>query len=163
VTEGRRGEFASFAAFADPALRERIPDPQARETFERSRLDWSDLQRPAHASTLRLYQRLIGLRATSPALRTTARGSFDARALDGETLLIERRDGTERLWIVIRLGGAGTIAVPAAHGAHVMLTTEDQDVAPDAQPMQITLGENTAEVRFARPGAVLLRGSGFAP
>ena len=29
VTEGRRNEFASFAAFSDPARRDRIPDPSA--------------------------------------------------------------------------------------------------------------------------------------
>ncbi|AIT06631.1 malto-oligosyltrehalose trehalohydrolase [Sphingomonas taxi] len=36
VREGRRKEFAKFDAFADPAARERIPDPNAPETFERS-------------------------------------------------------------------------------------------------------------------------------
>jgi maltooligosyltrehalose trehalohydrolase len=162
VTEGRREEFASFAAFADSALREGIPDPQARDTFERSRLDWRDLERPAHASTLRLYQRLLGLRATSAALRNAARGSFDAQALDDETLLIERRDGAERLWIVIRFAGQGTVTVPAPPAAHVMLTTEDPDLAPDLQPIQITPGDKTVEVGFSRPGALLLRGSGFA-
>ncbi|MGI8926806.1 MAG: malto-oligosyltrehalose trehalohydrolase, partial [Tepidiformaceae bacterium] len=39
VTEGRRTEFAAFAAFSDPRARERIPDPQAAETFLRSKLD----------------------------------------------------------------------------------------------------------------------------
>src|SRR3954451_14226581 len=37
VREGRRKEFASFAAFSDPARRAQIPDPNAAETFERSR------------------------------------------------------------------------------------------------------------------------------
>ena len=37
VREGRRSEFASFAAFSDPARRAQIPDPNAAETFERSR------------------------------------------------------------------------------------------------------------------------------
>ena len=36
VREGRRNEFADFAAFRDPALRERIPDPNALATFEQS-------------------------------------------------------------------------------------------------------------------------------
>jgi maltooligosyltrehalose trehalohydrolase len=36
VRDGRRKEFAKFAAFADPAARERIPDPNADETFRRS-------------------------------------------------------------------------------------------------------------------------------
>ncbi|MGI4858686.1 MAG: malto-oligosyltrehalose trehalohydrolase [Janthinobacterium lividum] len=37
VREGRRKEFAKFAAFNDEARREEIPDPNAENTFERSR------------------------------------------------------------------------------------------------------------------------------
>ncbi|MGI4983250.1 MAG: DUF3459 domain-containing protein, partial [Janthinobacterium lividum] len=37
VREGRRKEFAKFAAFNDEARREEIPDPNAESTFERSR------------------------------------------------------------------------------------------------------------------------------
>ncbi|MFC7513825.1 malto-oligosyltrehalose trehalohydrolase [Herbaspirillum sp. GCM10030257] len=33
VRNGRREEFARFNAFSDPALRERIPDPNAEQTF----------------------------------------------------------------------------------------------------------------------------------
>ncbi|MFK2900664.1 malto-oligosyltrehalose trehalohydrolase [Dyella jejuensis] len=36
VREGRREEFAHFSGFADPARRERIPDPNALETFAAS-------------------------------------------------------------------------------------------------------------------------------
>jgi malto-oligosyltrehalose trehalohydrolase len=36
VREGRRKEFAKFPAFADPAVRDNIPDPNAAETFEAS-------------------------------------------------------------------------------------------------------------------------------
>ncbi len=38
VREGRRGEFATAGAFADPAMRERIPDPNHPDTFEQSRI-----------------------------------------------------------------------------------------------------------------------------
>ncbi len=37
VREGRRKEFAKFPEFSDPDRREGIPDPNAAETFERSR------------------------------------------------------------------------------------------------------------------------------
>jgi len=36
VREGRRNEFAHFAAFSDPARREKIPDPNAASTFTNS-------------------------------------------------------------------------------------------------------------------------------
>ena len=50
--DGRRAEFAAFAAFA-----EEIPDPQAEQTF----LD-SKLSRQADAATAALYRALIALR-----------------------------------------------------------------------------------------------------
>ncbi len=156
ITSGRREEFASFAAFADPAQRMRIPDPQAVDTFEQSRLRWHELQCADHASMLRLYQRLLGLRTTAPPLRASSRASFEARALDAETVLITRHDGEEHLWIAIRLGGAGTAMVPGAARPHVLLTTEDEDLSPDPQPIAIgSSGEHT-EVRFNRPGAIIL-------
>ena len=43
----------------DAAARERIPDPGARETFQRSRLRWGDLQREGHREWLAYYRRLL--------------------------------------------------------------------------------------------------------
>jgi maltooligosyltrehalose trehalohydrolase len=157
ITAGRRAEFASFAAFADPALRERIPDPQALDTFERSRLPWSELEVPEHASMLRLYQRLIGLRATAAPLRAAARESFQARALDEETIVVERYGERERLWAVVRLGGSGAVSVANAGGARILFTTEDADVAVDPKPITVAMRDGNAAIQFARPGAILLQ------
>ncbi|MFZ0257738.1 MAG: malto-oligosyltrehalose trehalohydrolase [Gammaproteobacteria bacterium] len=62
ITEGRRREFAAFPEFSDPAARERIPDPMASETFNRSRLDWSDLKQPPHDKWLTFHRELLALR-----------------------------------------------------------------------------------------------------
>ena len=62
VANGRRSEFERFARFSDPGVRAAIPDPGAVETFARSKLDWSSLDRPAHARWLELYRRLLSLR-----------------------------------------------------------------------------------------------------
>lgn len=62
VTEGRRREFARFEQFADPKVRETIPDPNARDTFERSKLDWNDIRTPLHNDWLAFYRRLLTLR-----------------------------------------------------------------------------------------------------
>jgi malto-oligosyltrehalose trehalohydrolase len=40
VRQGRRAEFARFPEFADPAQRDKIPDPQAEATFLSAKLDW---------------------------------------------------------------------------------------------------------------------------
>ena len=63
VSEGRRREFARFPEFADPATRERIPDPQAPSTFERSTLDWSHAGAAVHKDWLAFHQTLLALRA----------------------------------------------------------------------------------------------------
>ena len=57
VREGRRAEFAAHGwAEAD------VPDPQDPATFDRSKLDWSEPGRGAHARLLAWYRDLIRLR-----------------------------------------------------------------------------------------------------
>ncbi len=58
VREGRRKEFAKFAAFADPAAREAIPDPNALATFERSRAEPG----PDAERWRQLYRDLLAIR-----------------------------------------------------------------------------------------------------
>ena len=58
VRKGRREEFARFAAFKDPKVRERIPDPLAESTFQSSVLDWS---RADHVWLMH-YKQLLTLR-----------------------------------------------------------------------------------------------------
>ncbi len=71
VRDGRRREFAKFAAFADESARAAIPDPNARETFEASVAEpgpdadaWRDLYRTLIAVRQRaIIPRLSGTRA----------------------------------------------------------------------------------------------------
>jgi maltooligosyltrehalose trehalohydrolase len=62
VAAGRRNEFAHFARFQDPALRNQIPDPNAPESFAASQLDWSALARPDARNWLDFYRKLLALR-----------------------------------------------------------------------------------------------------
>jgi maltooligosyltrehalose trehalohydrolase len=64
VRRGRRDEFAAHGWD-----RADVPDPQARATFERSKLDWSEVDREPHARLLRWYADLIRLRRVRPDLR----------------------------------------------------------------------------------------------
>jgi maltooligosyltrehalose trehalohydrolase len=57
VREGRRREFAPFVDAAGE-----VPDPQARETFERSKLNWEERERGEPAEMLAWYRNLIKLR-----------------------------------------------------------------------------------------------------
>jgi maltooligosyltrehalose trehalohydrolase len=90
VTQGRREEFGKFSAFADPRQREAIPDPQAAATFERSKLNWAEVDDAPHAGTLALYRELLTLRASEPALVAKGRDSFAVAALSEGALAIRR-------------------------------------------------------------------------
>jgi maltooligosyltrehalose trehalohydrolase len=87
VTEGRRNEFARFAAFADPAARDRIPDPNAEATFQASTLRWDGRQSPAGRHRLGLVAELLAVRREHlqpllPQLRQGGRWQADGRTID---------------------------------------------------------------------------------
>lgn len=63
IREGRRNEFASFAAFADEQRREQIPDPNARQTYLSCQLDHSDRERSPHREWLDYTRELLRVRA----------------------------------------------------------------------------------------------------
>jgi len=165
VTEGRRREFRHFLAFVDPDAREKIPDPQAVETFQASRLDWTESRREPHASLIRLHRALLALRRDEPVLQTNLAEKHEAVALDDDTLLLRRWDGDSQFLVLACLRGAGTIdlhtredvSLPDSMRWQVVLTTEDAGYATDAMPPEIDLSGSRPVVRFARPAAVLLK------
>ncbi|WP_304615751.1 malto-oligosyltrehalose trehalohydrolase [Paracoccus sp. (in: a-proteobacteria)] len=62
VREGRRREFAGFAAFEAEATRDAIPDPNAPQTFEASRIDWNRAASPEGRDWLAFVRGLLDLR-----------------------------------------------------------------------------------------------------
>ncbi|KYF93686.1 malto-oligosyltrehalose trehalohydrolase [Sorangium cellulosum] len=102
VTEGRRREFQYFTSFGGAE----VPDPQDPRTFQRSKLDWTERQRPEHAGVLAWYRELLGLRASHPALRSRARDAFSAEALSPDAVRIERRGGETAVVALVALRGA---------------------------------------------------------
>jgi malto-oligosyltrehalose trehalohydrolase len=62
VTEGRRQEFARFAAFADPEARQSIPDPNDPETFNRSKIDWAGSREPPQREWIDFHRKLLEVR-----------------------------------------------------------------------------------------------------
>ncbi len=93
VTEGRREEFASFPEFADPETRERIPDPGAGETFERSVLDWDGAGE--HRNWLEFYKELLRLRREEivPRLKDLPGERSWGRVIGGQGLRAQWRLG----------------------------------------------------------------------
>ncbi|HXW91545.1 MAG TPA: malto-oligosyltrehalose trehalohydrolase [Terriglobales bacterium] len=62
VTTGRRKEFTRFSQFSSIEKRDRIPDPNAEESFRRSKLNWSILANESNSSCLQLYRKLLSTR-----------------------------------------------------------------------------------------------------
>ena len=62
VRKGRKAEFSEFHAQGE------APDPQAPETFLKSKLQWNLLNTGIHETMYRYYQTLISIRKKEPAL-----------------------------------------------------------------------------------------------
>jgi maltooligosyltrehalose trehalohydrolase len=71
VRAGRRDEFSRFPEFADPALRDKIPDPLAESTFRAAKLDWTRIDR-GHLGHYRalLKARRISITPLLPHIRS---------------------------------------------------------------------------------------------
>ena len=116
VRKGRRAEFADFGW--DPGS---IPDPQAVETFERSRLDWRERELQPHAEVLGWYRRLVDLRRRVPALRDgrMARVRYDDRE---RWIQVERGPVT----VAANVGGeARRVPLPEGWTGEVLLASTD--------------------------------------
>jgi maltooligosyltrehalose trehalohydrolase len=111
VTRGRRQEFANFGWGAGE-----VPDPQDRQTFARSRLDWREPEQDEHAALLGWYRRLIALRREVPALSDPRleRTAVDCDEVAG-WLVVRRGPVT----VAANLGGAPA-ALPTPAGTRLL-------------------------------------------
>jgi len=86
VRKGRREEFDDFDwSGGEP------PDPHDEETFRRSRLNWSLLERKEHAALRELYRTLLALRRDTPSLRNLDLSAVQTHADDERAVLLMRR------------------------------------------------------------------------
>src|SRR5204863_4924646 len=97
AADGRRAEFAAHGWGAAD-----IPDPQDPATFRRSKLDWSELDRPPHRELLAWYTELIALRRARPELTDPRLDRVQADFDEDARWLLVRRG---RLRIAANLGG----------------------------------------------------------
>ncbi len=121
ITDGRRSEFEKFAAFADADKRDRIPDPNAIETFERSRLRWEDRLHAPHREWLSYVRELLQLRAEHIAARIPSlQPGVATYEVNGACLHVKWPTArTESLHLQANLSDLPCEAV-ALHNAHVI-------------------------------------------
>jgi maltooligosyltrehalose trehalohydrolase len=140
ISAGRREEFRSFRAFADPQARAQIPDPQAESTFLASKLVWNEREQGEHAAVLQLYRTLLALRRTDPVMHAGSRKELSARAV-GDVLIVERWNAAGRRCLVLNLSSA---PVPYAElslsqaaggeGVDVLFSSDECSERRDAVP-----------------------------
>ncbi|MFW6216042.1 MAG: malto-oligosyltrehalose trehalohydrolase, partial [Alkalispirochaetaceae bacterium] len=100
VRQGRRREFAGFSAFEDESARARIPDPNDRETFRKSRIDWERRETEAGRRRIEFIRSLLEARKSrlEPLLSGISAGSFEGEA-DG-AMRVRWPLGEGRFWAV---------------------------------------------------------------
>ena len=111
VRRGRHREFSAFGWEPDT-----IPDPQAVETFERSKLIWHELTQEPHRSLVQWYRELIGLRRSMPALTD---GRLDRVVVDFDE---------ERKWLRVERGNV-TVACNLSDAPRTIALREGVDRA----------------------------------
>ena len=131
VREGRRREFAHFAAFADPAKRETIPDPNSHATFAASRAPIEDAAHGDGAQWAAWFQALLGVRR-----QWLVPGLAQARALRASVLADGAVTATWELpgglWHIAFNVGAEAVPLPPLRGrvAHAENVTADAQTLP---------------------------------
>jgi maltooligosyltrehalose trehalohydrolase len=112
VREGRREEFKSFSWKEEP------PDPQAVETFLKSKINWEKREKDNHKVLLRFYKNLIKLRREIPALSNLSKENLDVCGIeDKRVLLIKRwKDESEVFCIFNYNNNDAKIIIPLIKG-----------------------------------------------
>ncbi|MEX0836382.1 MAG: malto-oligosyltrehalose trehalohydrolase, partial [Nitriliruptor sp.] len=152
VRTGRRREFAYFADQGE------APDPQAVETFERSKVDWSLRAAGDHATLLEVYRELLRWRRELPAITDPMAGEAEPTVHGPHTLAFTRgvpgRPETDILVVV----HTGDDPVRFTHPGGFELLLDTADPAHDGPGgTVVTVDEARTEVAIGGPASLLLR------
>lgn len=126
VREGRRREFAGFAAFADAEQRQRIPDPNARSTFEASRVALPAADDAQAADHLAVFTTLLSLRRRYLQPGLAHARPLGARVLGPGAVQAGWQLPDGQWWIALNVGEAA-LGHELPDGA---LVWQQQDAAP---------------------------------
>ena len=100
VSQGRVEFLSQFQGIATPEMQAYLPDPADPETFERSKLDFSE--REQHAEMYQLHRDLLQLRREDAVFRAQRRGGVDGAVLGPEAFVLRffGENGQDRLLLV---------------------------------------------------------------
>ena len=114
VSDGRKREFAAFGWDPDS-----IPDPETRETFLRSKLNWVEAGEAGHARMQSWYRDLIRLRRSIPALNNGEPGNTRVAFDETERWLIVWRGDVSVLCNL----GVGDRELPISNDSRLLLAS----------------------------------------
>lgn len=135
VSNGRRDEFAHFAAFADESARARIPDPNDESTCRTCTLRWAERGDGAHAERLALVRRLLALRHEHLVPRLVPPQGGGSYRFDGGLLHVDWPLGDGSQWhLVANLTDTSVagISPPEGQVIHLKNVTENNQWLPGA-------------------------------
>ena len=139
VRKGRREEFASFPEFRDPEQRERIPDPQTKETFLAAKLDWKQIEQEVHRDWLAWYKHVLSVRKkiVVPLLSRICghAGSYDVLG-SGAVVVRWKLDGGGKIVLAANLSDDSTDGFPSSQG-HVFWNEGTEPTASHFRPWSV--------------------------
>ena len=119
VREGRAEEFAAFGWNEEP------PDPQAQETFERSRLNHGLREEGRHAILHSFYKELIRLRKSVPALARLSKSAVEVALFEEKRALRVQR-GKDVVIVLSFAYKARTVPLPEGDWTMVLDSADER-------------------------------------
>jgi maltooligosyltrehalose trehalohydrolase len=112
VRRGRQENFSSFAWKGE------LPDPQAEETFMRSRISLDLCRHGQHGLLFSFYRKLIRLRRETPAFKDPSTGRLEVHPQKEKQVILLRSRSDEEKYLVIYSFGekVNTILLPVDSG-----------------------------------------------
>lgn len=153
VRRGRSEEFASFSWKGE------APDPQAEETFLRSKLRHELKAREPHRSLLALYREFLRLRRSVPALARLDRDGLEMASDEAKRLLwVRRKAGESQAVLALHFGKKEALASsPLGQGTwSKVLDSADRKWAGPGSPTPESLKGGAGGTIPLPPSAALL-------
>jgi maltooligosyltrehalose trehalohydrolase len=134
VAKGRREFLRQFPTLKTKEMQKRVPDPSARETFERCKLDWNEAEE--NPTIVALHRDLMQLRQSLPLLADQRADLMHGCVLSPEAFALRWISGTtDDLLLLINLGSdvcapsfaEPLVASPTRFGWETLWSSEDPE------------------------------------
>jgi len=140
VRKGRKEEFKHFH------LEGEFQDPQSLETLHKSQLKWEQRKSGKHKVLLELYQQLIQLRRSIPALKNLDKQNLEVSCIEADKLLFLHRwsDGSQ-IFCIMNFNAKDisfTPTLPSSNWQKILDSSDTKWMGPGAKlPEKLVSGQ----------------------